>query len=128
MQDAAEGGGALAGKPPERHGVRAVLLPPRIIALSAFNDDRLTTQPADRHAHLVFTLAPAPVAPLLGLDADSPWAERARMRADLLECARERLDVGVGEVAREVLFDRVSVVAAGLVDHGTALVGEDDED
>jgi hypothetical protein len=37
------------------------------------------------------------------------------MGADLLEPADERLDVGVGELAGEVLFDRVPVVAAGML-------------
>jgi hypothetical protein len=48
--------------------------------------------------------------------------------ADLLERPVERLDVGVGEVAGEVLFDCVPVVAAGLLHRVAALVGEDDED
>ena len=50
------------------------------------------------------------------------------MGAEFLEGADERLDVGVGEVAGEVLFDPVSVVAAGLLHRGAALAGEDDED
>jgi hypothetical protein len=48
--------------------------------------------------------------------------------ADLLERSSERLDVAVGEVAGEVLFDRVPVVSAGLLHRCTALVREDDED
>jgi hypothetical protein len=48
--------------------------------------------------------------------------------ADLFEGAGEGCDVGVGEVAGEVLFDPVPVVAAGLLHGGAALVGEDDED
>jgi hypothetical protein len=48
--------------------------------------------------------------------------------AEFLECAGERFDVAVGEVAGEVLLDRVSVVAAGLLHRGPAVVGEDDED
>ena len=50
------------------------------------------------------------------------------MGAEFLEGADEGLDVGVGEVAGEVLFDPVPVVAAGLLHRGAALVGEDDED
>jgi hypothetical protein len=54
--------------------------------------------------------------------------EGASVAADLLERAGERLDVLVGEMAGEVLFDPVPVVTAGLL-HGLAtLVGEDDED
>ena len=49
------------------------------------------------------------------------------MGAEFLEGADERLDVGVGEVAGEVLFDPVPVVAAGLFHRGAALAGEDDE-
>ena len=47
--------------------------------------------------------------------------------ADLLERAGERLDVGVGEVAGEVLLDRVPVWR-GVFQHLAALVGKDDED
>ena len=50
------------------------------------------------------------------------------MGADLLEGARERFDVCVGEVLREVSFDSVSVVAAGALQRLGALFGEDDED
>ena len=62
------------------------------------------------------------------LAADAPWAEGAGVDADLLKGAGERPDVGVGEVAGEVLFDRVPVAAAGLHQHVAALFGEDDED
>jgi len=47
---------------------------------------------------------------------------------EFLERASERLDVGVGEVAREVLFDCVPVVPASLLHRDAPLVGEDDED
>ena len=50
------------------------------------------------------------------------------MGADLLERAGEGFDLGVGEVLGEVAFDSVSVVAAGVLHGGGALVGEDDED
>jgi hypothetical protein len=60
--------------------------------------------------------------------ANAPGAKRTRVRADLLERAGERRDVGVGEVAREVLFDPMPVVAAGLLHRVAALVGEHDED
>ena len=50
------------------------------------------------------------------------------MGAHLVESADQRLDVGVGEVAGEVLFDRVPVVAAGLLHRPASLIGEDDED
>ena len=50
------------------------------------------------------------------------------MGAEFLECADECLDVGVGEVAREVLFDRMPVVAARSLHRSAAHVGEDDED
>jgi len=49
------------------------------------------------------------------------------VRAEFVECARECLDVGVREMAGEVLLDPVSVVAPSLVDHGASSVGEDDE-
>ena len=62
------------------------------------------------------------------LAADASWAERPGVGAQLLECAGQSLDVGVAEVLGEVLLDRVPVVATGLVDHGAAVVGEDDED
>jgi hypothetical protein len=48
--------------------------------------------------------------------------------ADLFEGAGEGFDVGVGEVLGEVLFDSVSVMAAGAFQHFGAVVGEDDED
>jgi hypothetical protein len=60
--------------------------------------------------------------------ADASWAEGAGVGADLLEGAGERSYVGVGEVAGEMLFDRVPVVAAGLLHRVAALVDEDDED
>ena len=50
------------------------------------------------------------------------------MGADLFEGAGEGFDVGVGEVLGEVLFDSVSVVAAGAFLGLVALVGEHDED
>ena len=50
------------------------------------------------------------------------------MNTEFLERASERLDVGVAEVAGEVLFYPVPVVAAGLLHRGAAFVGEDDED
>ena len=50
------------------------------------------------------------------------------MRAELLECAGKRLDVGVAQVLREVAFDRVSVMTARVLHRGPALVSEDDED
>ena len=50
------------------------------------------------------------------------------MGADLLERAGERFDVAVCELAREVLVDRVPVVAARSLQRLAALVGEDDED
>ena len=50
------------------------------------------------------------------------------MRADLLERAGERLDVGVVEVAGEVLLDPVAVVPAGALERLAARVGEDDAD
>ena len=62
------------------------------------------------------------------LRSDAARAEGARVGAELLECAGERLDVRVAEVTGEMLFDRVPVVAAGLLQRGAALVGEDDED
>src|SRR6266566_1616019 len=62
------------------------------------------------------------------LAADAPWAEGAGVGADLLERSGDRLDVGVGEVAGEVPFDRVPVVAASLLQGDAALVGEDHED
>ena len=62
----------------------------------------------------------------LRLASDASWAEGAGVGAEFLECASECLDVGVGEVAGEVLFDRVSVVAARLLHRGMAFVGEDD--
>src|SRR5438093_3944838 len=62
------------------------------------------------------------------LAADASWAEGAGVGAEFLEGADERLDVGVGEVAGEVLFDPVPVAAAGLLHRGAALAGEDDED
>ena len=49
------------------------------------------------------------------------------MGAEFFECAGEGFDVGVGEVAGEVLFDRVPVVAAGSLHRVAAVVGEDDE-
>ena len=48
------------------------------------------------------------------------------MRADLLEGAGERLDVGVVEVAREVLLDPVPVVPAGALERLAPRVGEND--
>jgi hypothetical protein len=59
---------------------------------------------------------------------DAAWAQRARVGTEFLERAGERLDIGVGEVAGEVPFDRVPVVAAGLLHRVAAVVGEDDED
>jgi hypothetical protein len=56
--------------------------------------------------------------PASALVADAARPEGSGVSADLVECARERLDVGLGEVAGEVLLDRVSVVEAGLVDLG----------
>ncbi len=50
------------------------------------------------------------------------------MRADLLEGPGERLDVGVVEVAREVLLDSVPVVLPGALEGDTPGFGEDDED
>ena len=50
------------------------------------------------------------------------------MGAEFLEGAGERFDVGVGEVVGKVVFDRVPVVAPGLLHRLTAVVGEDDED
>ena len=47
------------------------------------------------------------------LTADAPWTERPDVGADLLEGPGERLDVGVGKVAGEVLLDPVPVMAAG---------------
>jgi hypothetical protein len=61
--------------------------------------------------------------PVSALVADASWPEGSGVSAELVECARERLDVGLGQVAGEVLLDRVSVVAAGLVDLDAALVG-----
>jgi len=48
--------------------------------------------------------------------------------AEFLECAGACLDVGVREVAGEVLFDRVPAVAARSLHRSAAHVGEDDED
>jgi hypothetical protein len=62
------------------------------------------------------------------LAADASRAEGAGVGADLLERAGERLDVSVGEVAGEVLVDRMPVVAAGSLHPGAALLGEDDQD
>src|SRR5262249_40249296 len=62
------------------------------------------------------------------LAADSPRAEGARMGADLLERAGDGLDVGVCEVASEVLFDRVPVVSTRPLHRLTALVGKHYED
>ena len=39
------------------------------------------------------------------LASDAPWAEGPSVGAEFLECAGECLDVGLGEMAREVLFD-----------------------
>jgi len=47
---------------------------------------------------------------------------------DLLERSGERLDVGVRQVTREVLFDSVPVEAPRALHHLAALVGENDED
>src|SRR5436190_23622582 len=63
----------------------------------------------------------------LRLASDASRAEGAGVGADLLERAGQRLDVGVGEVAGEVLLDCVPVVAARFFHRGAALVGEDDE-
>ena len=49
------------------------------------------------------------------------------MSADLLECPRKRLDVGIGQVPREVLLDRMAVVPARCLQGLAAIVGEDDE-
>ena len=62
------------------------------------------------------------------LGADASWAEGAGVGSDLLECAGERFDVGVREVAREVLVDSVAVMAARLLHRLAALVREEDED
>jgi hypothetical protein len=50
------------------------------------------------------------------------------VRGELLERACERPDVGVAQVLREVLFDRVSVMTARVLHRGPAVVGQDDED
>ena len=50
------------------------------------------------------------------------------MLAQLGEGPVERLDVGIGEVAREVLLDAVPMVEPRLLHRRPALVGEDDED
>ena len=45
-----------------------------------------------------------------------------------LEGAGQDFDLAVGEVLGEVAFDSVSVVAAGVLHRGGALLGEHDED
>ncbi len=50
------------------------------------------------------------------------------MCADSFKSPRENLDVGVGEVLREVPFDSIPVVAAGLAQLFGARVGQDDQD
>ena len=50
------------------------------------------------------------------------------MGAQLFERTGQRFDVAVGEMAGEVLFDRVSVVTACLLHRLAAVVGERDED
>ena len=62
------------------------------------------------------------------LAADASGAERAGVRVDFLERAGEGFDVGVGEVAGEVLLDAVVVVAACSVHRLASVVGQHDED
>src|SRR5436190_10962809 len=62
------------------------------------------------------------------LAADAPWAEGTGVGAELFERPGQGLDVGVGEVAREVLFDPVPVVAASPLHRTAALVRQDNED
>jgi hypothetical protein len=62
------------------------------------------------------------------LAADAARAKGSRVCADLLECPRERLDVGVGQVTREVLLDCMAMVPARCLKRPTALVGEDDKE
>src|SRR5881227_2615540 len=69
-----------------------------------------------------------PLLSSCSLTADAPWAEGPGVGAEFLEGAGERLDVGFGEVAGEVLFDPVPVVATGLLHRCAARVGEDDKD
>lgn len=64
----------------------------------------------------------------LGLAVDPPWPEGAGVSADLLERADERPDVGLGEVAGEVLLDPVPMLAARSLHRLAALIGEGDED
>ena len=61
------------------------------------------------------------------LTADAAEAER-RACALTFSRSRERLDVGVGEVSREVSLDPVAVVATGVFHRLGALLGQDDED
>jgi hypothetical protein len=62
------------------------------------------------------------------LAAYAARAKRSRVSADLLECPGERLDVGVGQVTREVLLDRKAMVQARCLQRPTALVREDDQE
>src|SRR6266568_8736761 len=62
------------------------------------------------------------------LAADAAGAKWAGVGADLFEGAGEGFDLVFGEVLREVSFDSVSVVAAGIFHRVAAFFGENDED
>src|SRR2546421_7991540 len=62
------------------------------------------------------------------LAADAAGAKWAGVGADLFEGAGEGLDLVLGEMLREVSFDSVSVVAAGMFHRVAAFFGEHDED
>src|SRR3954469_12478688 len=71
---------------------------------------------------------PSVALTMVWLAADASGAERAGVRVDFLECAGERFDVGVGEVAGEVLLDAVAVVPACTLHRPASFVGQHDED
>src|SRR6266581_3519415 len=62
------------------------------------------------------------------LAADAAGAKWAGVGADLFEGTGEGFDLVFGEVLREVSFDSVSVVAAGIFHRVAAFFGENDED
>ena len=117
-------------RPPRRARVRddVTRLLRRTARRLSCDDERLARHWGTDAAIAALAPPSSPGRPSWFLAANAPGAKRADVGTDLAECPGQRRDVGVAQVAGEVLLDPVPVMAPRTLHRRAAIVREDDED